>query len=61
MRTRAIYGCAGLSLSTDERDFFRAVQPWGFILFARNIADPDQLRALVASLRETVGDERRRS
>jgi len=57
MRSRAIYGCAGLSLSTDERDFFRAVQPWGFIVFARNIADPDQLRALVQSLRETVDDE----
>ena len=57
MRTRAIYGCAGLSLSTEERDFFRAVQPWGFILFARNIADPDQVRALVADLRETVGDD----
>jgi beta-N-acetylhexosaminidase len=57
MRTRAIYGCAGLSLSTEERDFFRGVQPWGFIVFARNIADPAQLRALVESLRETVADE----
>jgi beta-N-acetylhexosaminidase len=57
MRTRAIYGCAGLSLSTDERDFFRSVQPWGFIVFARNIAEPAQLRALVQSLRETVDDE----
>jgi beta-N-acetylhexosaminidase len=57
MRTRAIYGCAGLNLGTDERDFFRTVQPWGFIVFARNIADPAQLRALVQSLRETVGDE----
>ncbi len=38
-------------------DFFRDVQPWGFIVFARNIADPDQLRALVESLRETVSDE----
>ena len=57
MRSRAIYGCEGLSLSTDERDFFRATQPWGFIVFSRNIADPDQLRGLVQSLRETVDDE----
>jgi beta-N-acetylhexosaminidase len=57
MRTRAIYGCAGLGLGTDERDFFRTAQPWGFILFARNIADPAQLRALVQGLRETVQDE----
>jgi beta-N-acetylhexosaminidase len=56
MRTRAIYGCAGPRLTKEERDFFRQTQPWGFIVFARNIADPDQLRALVAELRETVDD-----
>ena len=58
MRTRAIYGCAGIELDVAERDFFRAVQPWGFILFGRNIVDGAQVRALVAALRETVGDER---
>jgi beta-N-acetylhexosaminidase len=56
MRSRAIYGCTGPALSASERDFFRDVQPWGFILFARNIEEPDQVRALVAALRETVGD-----
>ena len=56
MRSRAIYGCTGLTLSADERDFFRDVQPWGFILFARNIEAPDQVRSLVAALRDTVGD-----
>ncbi len=56
MRTRAIYGCAGLGLGPEERDFFRAVQPWGFIVFARNVADREQLRTLVQSLRETVDD-----
>jgi len=55
-RSRAIYGCAGAELSADERAFFRATKPWGFIVFARNIVDRDQLRALTASLRETVGD-----
>ena len=58
MRSRAIYGLAGLVLSAEENAFFREVQPWGFILFARNIADPAQVRALVSSLRETVGDAR---
>jgi beta-N-acetylhexosaminidase len=57
-RTRAIYGCGGTELSADERAFFREAQPWGFILFARNVADPAQVRALVSSLRETVGDAR---
>ena len=58
MRTRAIYGCGGPVLSAAERDFFRDTLPWGFILFARNVVDPGQVRALVASLRETVGDAR---
>ncbi|WP_421703857.1 glycoside hydrolase family 3 N-terminal domain-containing protein [Aliiroseovarius sp.] len=50
-----ILGCAGLELSREERDFFERVQPWGFILFARNVADPDQLKALTAELRGAVG------
>ena len=58
MRTRAIYGCSAPSLTADERAFFRDVRPWGFILFARNIQTPDQVRALVAELRDTVGDAR---
>ena len=51
----AIYGCAGPRLGAEEAAFFRDVQPWGFILFARNIEGPDQVRALIAALRETVG------
>jgi beta-N-acetylhexosaminidase len=56
MRSRAIYGCAGTTLSAAEQDFFREVKPWGFILFARNINDPGQVKALVAELRDTVAD-----
>ena len=52
--TAAIFGCAGLSLTADERAFFRATDPAGFILFKRNCADPDQVRALVAELRAAV-------
>jgi beta-N-acetylhexosaminidase len=56
MRTRAIYGCAGTALGVEELAFFRDQQPWGFIVFARNIESPAQLRALTQSLRETVND-----
>jgi beta-N-acetylhexosaminidase len=56
MRTRVIYGCSGQELGAEERAFFRDTQPLGFILFARNISDHGQVRALVASLRETVAD-----
>jgi len=58
MRSRAIYGCAGMTLGAEERAFFRDVQPFGFILFARNIHDRAQIRALAEALRETVGDAR---
>lgn len=51
----AILGCAGTTLTAEEAAFFRDVKPWGFILFRRNIADPNQVRALTAALRETVG------
>jgi beta-N-acetylhexosaminidase len=58
MRTRAIYGCSGTALTDDERSFFANAQPWGFILFGRNITDRDQVRQLVDSLRATVNDPR---
>lgn len=55
-RSRVIFGCGGPLLSADEEAFFRDIRPWGFILFARNIENPDQVRSLVAALRETVQD-----
>ena len=53
----AIFGCAGAQLAEDERAFFREARPWGFILFARNVEAPDQVRRLVADLRESAGWE----
>jgi len=55
MTAAAIFGCQGLSLTPDERDFFKDVRPWGFILFKRNVEDPAQVRALTDSLRELLG------
>jgi len=57
MRNRVIYGCLGTELSSSEQQFFRDAQPWGFILFGRNISDRDQVRKLVAALRDCVGEE----
>ncbi|MEQ9258033.1 MAG: beta-N-acetylhexosaminidase [Roseovarius sp.] len=47
----------GLSLSPEEARFFREADPWGFILFARNVESPEQLRALTSQMREAVGRE----
>jgi beta-N-acetylhexosaminidase len=54
--SRAIFGCAGPLLSADEEAFFREARPWGFILFARNIQNPDQVRRLVRALRAATDD-----
>lgn len=53
----AIFGCAGPVLLAEERAFFRDCDPFGFILFARNVETPAQLRRLTADLREAVGRE----
>jgi beta-N-acetylhexosaminidase len=50
-----ICGCAGLSLQPEERAFLRREDPWGFILFKRNIGDRDQVRELTRSFRQCVG------
>jgi len=51
----AILGLSGPALTDDERGFFRAADPAGYILFARNCADPAQLRSLTDSLRDLSG------
>jgi beta-N-acetylhexosaminidase len=50
----AIFGCAGLDLTPDERAFFRDSDPLGFILFARNVDTPERARRLVDDLRSCV-------
>ncbi|MDR7032785.1 beta-N-acetylhexosaminidase [Mesorhizobium sp. BE184] len=50
-----ILGCAGKSLSRDEASFYGGEAPWGFILFARNIGEPEQIKDLVAHMRDCVG------
>src|SRR5579871_905730 len=57
MNRRAfITGTSGTELTAAEREFIAAERPWGFILFKRNVADPDQVTSLIARLRDAVGD-----
>jgi beta-N-acetylhexosaminidase len=56
MTARAlIVGVSSTALTAYERSFLGEAEPWGLILFKRNVEAPDQLRALVASFREAVG------
>jgi beta-N-acetylhexosaminidase len=50
-----ITGLSGTALSAEERLFLRETEPWGLILFKRNIAGPEQVHALIEGFREAVG------
>lgn len=56
--TPAIFGIAGTTLSAEERAFFTEVDPVGYILFGRNCASKEQLRALTDDLRAIHGRDR---
>ncbi|MCZ4261177.1 beta-N-acetylhexosaminidase [Limimaricola sp. G21655-S1] len=57
MTSSSILGPEAARLDRDEAAFFRDADPWGFILFARNVESPAQLRRLTAELRNAVGRE----
>lgn len=52
-----VCGCRGLTLSGEERRFLTDNAPYGVILFKRNVESPEQLRALVADIRDAAGRE----
>src|SRR5215217_32903 len=52
-----ITGVGGPTLSAAERSFLREAEPWGLILFARNIETPEQVRRLTADFRDAMGNE----
>jgi len=56
MASRAfITGLTGLSVSANERAFLRDAQPWGLILFRRNVSTSSQVTELAQSFRDIVG------
>jgi beta-N-acetylhexosaminidase len=50
-----VLGRAGERLTAEERKLFADADPVGFVLFRRNCKDPDQVRALIAEMRDAVG------
>ncbi|WP_374530414.1 beta-N-acetylhexosaminidase [Novosphingobium sp.] len=56
--TPAIFGLSGLTLTADERAFFKDADPAGYIVFGRNVESRAQLRALTDDLRSIHGREK---
>jgi beta-N-acetylhexosaminidase len=50
-----ITGLSGAILTAAERDFVQEADPWGLILFKRNVTSPDALRRLIDEFRAAVG------
>src|SRR5947209_8761175 len=56
MTARAfITGVAGPKLTAEERHFLREAEPWGLILFKRNVQTPAQVAGLTESFRDALG------
>jgi len=52
-----IFGVSGLELTNQEREFFKRIQPGGYVLFGRNFESAQQVRSLTDSLRELSYDD----
>jgi len=55
MHKHLLIGLEGTTLSAWEKQTLRAMPPLGVILFARNIASPEQVRALLEDVRQQTG------
>lgn len=52
-----IIGLSELTLTDSERHWLSELNPYGVILFSRNIDTPEQLKKLCASIRNHIGDD----
>ena len=50
-----ITGLSGLTITVNERAFIREAQPWGLIIFKRNVKTFQQIIEFIQSFREIVG------
>jgi beta-N-acetylhexosaminidase len=50
-----ITGLSGPTLTAAEQRFVQEADPWGLILFKRNVTTPDALRRLIGEFRAVVG------
>lgn len=57
MANNIIVGCHTLTLSGNELSLFNELDPLGFILFARNIDNPNQVSKLTEQFKKTLNRE----
>lgn len=50
-----IVGCSAWRLTSQEKVLFKELQPWGVILFARNIESPEQVKSLIEDCKTAMG------
>ena len=49
-----ILSCFGYELSSDEKKFFKDINPLGFVLFKRNFKNKKQIKLLIKNIREAT-------
>ncbi len=57
MYQHAVIGLEGLTLSDQEKQWLQDYTPKGVILFARNVQNPEQTRALLEDVRKYAGKD----
>lgn len=57
MTLPVVFSLSGLSVHDDEARLFEKAAPYGYILFKRNIDNPEQLGSLIADLKDISGLE----
>lgn len=55
MISNAIIACSSTELSKEECALFAQMQPWGLILFSRNIHNPAQVVQLIKQMKHALG------
>lgn len=54
----AIFDCEGTTLTAEEKAFFKDVNPYGYILFARHCGSPEEVKRLTSELKSLSGNDR---
>ena len=48
-----ILSCFGYELTSNEKNFFKNINPFGFVLFKRNFKNKKQIKQLIQNLKKS--------